>query len=163
MPAQRPRYYLDTSVFGGCFDRLFARESNQLIEAAIEGKFTVLISQVVLAELEPAPERVRAIATRLLAAEYELLVPDAESDDLWDAYMAAKVVGPRWADDARHVANATTARANLIVSWNFKHLVNVVRIREFNAVNMRLGYPMIDIRSPRDLGFEGSSSTEEEE
>ena len=70
---------------------------------------------------------------------------------LRDAYLAAGVVGPSSRNDAEHVALATVARADLIVSWNFKHLVHIDKIRGFNAVNLRDGYPTLEIRSPKEV------------
>ena len=75
----------------------------------------------------------------------------AESEQLRDAYLAAGVVGPAAMNDAHHVALATVARADLIVSWNFRHIVHVEKIRRFNAVNLMEGYVTIDIRSPREV------------
>jgi len=54
-----------------------------------------------------------------------------------------------WAD-ALHIATATVAGVDLLVSWNFKHIVNARRIRAFNGVNVRAGYSQIDIRTPRE-------------
>jgi hypothetical protein len=70
---------------------------------------------------------------------------------LRDAYLAAGVVGAASENDAHHVALAAVARADLIVSWNFKHIVHVDKIRRFNAVNLIEGYGMIDIRSPLEV------------
>jgi len=60
-------------------------------------------------------------------------------------------ISPRHANDAHHIALATVALADLVVSWNFKHIVHWDRIRLFNAVNLREGYSPIDIRSPREV------------
>ena len=46
---------------------------------------------------------------------------------------------------------AAVARADLIVSWSFKHIVHVEKIHRFNAVNLMEGHPTIDIRSPREV------------
>jgi hypothetical protein len=66
-------------------------------------------------------------------------------------YRDASVVVQKFADDALHVAHATIARADVIVSWNFKHLVNPAKIRSFNGINMANGYGMIVILSPEDV------------
>ena len=71
--------------------------------------------------------------------------------ELADEYVRAGVLGPASADDATHVAAATVAGADLIVSWNFRHIVNYNRIRGFNAVNVRMGYRAITILSPREV------------
>ena len=53
--------------------------------------------------------------------------------------------------DAQHIVLASVVRADVLVSWNFKHIVNLNRIRLYNSVNMKLGYPLVDIRSPREV------------
>lgn len=53
--------------------------------------------------------------------------------------------------DAQHIAIATVGRVDVLVSWNFKHIVNLRRIHGYNSVNLRRGYPMIEIRTPREV------------
>lgn len=151
--ARKPRYYLDTSVFGGCFDTEFAEPSKRLFESIRMGQVTALMSRLVIDELTGAPQVVRELASQLDATNSEFVVPNPETEALALQYIAAGVITSKWTTDARHVALASWARAEVIVSWNFKHLVNVHRIRGFNAVNIRLGYQPIDIRSPLDLAF----------
>jgi hypothetical protein len=74
-----------------------------------------------------------------------------ESTNLADTYIAEDVVGQTSRKDCFHIALATIHRADILVSWNFKHIVNVQRIRGYNAVNIKYGYPSIDIRSPKEL------------
>jgi hypothetical protein len=70
---------------------------------------------------------------------------------LADTYISEKVVGKTSLEDCRHIALATIYRVDVLASWNFKHIVNLDRIKGYNSVNYRLGYPMIEIRSPKDL------------
>jgi len=74
-----------------------------------------------------------------------------EALQLADSYIAENVVGKTSREDCFHIALATIFKADVLVSWNFKHIVNVVRIRGYNAVNMKLGYQTIDIRSPKEF------------
>ena len=74
-----------------------------------------------------------------------------ESIDLAQKYVDENIVGKSSFEDCLHIALATLTRADIIVSWNFKHIVNVKRIRGYNSVNLKYGYPQIDIRSPREL------------
>lgn len=67
------------------------------------------------------------------------------------AYVAQGVVTAKYEDDARHVAVCTVARINLLVSWNFHHLVNVQREAGFNGVNLLQGYPPVRIVNPLEL------------
>lgn len=148
---RRDRVCVDTSVFGGVFDDAFAGISRRFFAEAAEGRRVVLLSEVTLGELRDAPELVRAFAASLSEGVVEELEFTKEMAELRDAYLAANVLGARWADDAAHVASATVARSDLIVSWNFRHLVKWEKIRAFNAVNLSQGYPLINILSPREV------------
>jgi len=74
-----------------------------------------------------------------------------EADDLAKAYILAGALGESSREDAIHVAMATLLGADLILSWNFKHIVNLGRIRMFNSVNLAQGYRMVEIRSPLEV------------
>lgn len=147
----RLRVYIDTSVFGGCFDREFARDSRAFFQEAAEGRITPLLSATLLRELEEAPQRVKDLLAETLAGRCERLDMTGEMIDLRDAYLAEKVVVATYADDALHVAQATIAQADVIASWNFKHLVNPFRIRTFNRVNAAQGYGQVIILTPGDI------------
>jgi hypothetical protein len=81
----------------------------------------------------------------------EMLQLDAQARELAEAYIAAAVLTPRMRADAQHIAIATVGRVDVLVSWNFKHIVNLQRIHGYNSVNLRRGYPMIEIRTPREV------------
>ena len=144
------RIYIDTSVFGGVHDEEFADASTAFFALAHQGRFHLLTSPLVIAELRDAPSAVREWYDRLEPSLELAPVSDAALT-LRDAYLAAGVVTPRWADDALHVALATVVGAELIVSWNFRHLVNYERIRGYNAVNLLNGYRALDIRTPNEV------------
>lgn len=152
------RLYLDTSVFGACFDleppgRI---ERTKMFFRAIEQRGDSLyISDVVLDEIAEAPVRVRPSLERVLKeAQPRLLSESPESLRLAEAYVESHVVPERFRDDARHVGVASVAAVDALVSWNFKHLVNLRRKRLFHSVNVRLGYPQIDIISPEEALYE---------
>lgn len=147
----RLRVYVDTSVIGGCVDEEFAQESRALFQMARAGEVTLLISDVLLEELARAPSDVQSLLETLPAASTEFLETSEEALQLRDAYLAANVVGTSAESDAQHVAIATLAKADVIVRWNFKHIVHVDKIRLFNAVNLARGYRLIDIRSPLEV------------
>lgn len=148
---KRLRIYLDASVVGGCLDDEFAEESNALIGMAKSGRCVLLVSDLLLEELENAPDDVKAIISQIDPNIVEPVTMSEESVALRNAYIKSKVVGAKHVNDAHHVAVATIAMADLIVSWNFKHIVHYDKIRLFNAVNLRNGYPIIDIRSPKEV------------
>jgi len=145
------RIYVDTSVIGGCFDEKFSADSRQVLELARAGKLTLIVSEVVLAELAPAPSPVRELFDGLPRSVLDVRRTDAEIAALRDSYLAAGVLTSRWRDDAAHVATATVAQADALVSWNFKHIVRLDRIKAFNQVNLANGYGILTILSPTEL------------
>ena len=146
------RIYIDTSVFGGCFDEEFKKPSKALFRAIKAKLVTPLISDILIAELARAPQEVQKLLSATLGwGNMERLEATEEALFLQQAYMDAGIVVQNYADDALHVAHATIARADVIVSWNFKHLVNPAKIRSFNGINMSKGYGMVVILSPEDV------------
>lgn len=151
---QKVRTYVDTSVFGGVYDEEFYSASEQFFKRAREGSFTVIISEITLEELGSAPQNVRKVFEDL-PADIVLEVPvDKEVFQLAQKYIDNQILAEKWIGDAMHVAAATISHADLIVSWNFKHIVNYDKIRKFNSVNLFLGYPQLDIRSPLEVIYE---------
>ena len=149
----KQRIYVDTSVFGGYFDAEFEEFTKPFFEMVMNGEFRVVYSSITEQELEKSPERVKQLV-RGLPVESVDFVDLADTEDainLASQYIAEKVVGRTSFDDCLHIALATIHKADCLASWNFKHIVNVVRIRGYNAVNLKLGYSTIDIRSPKEL------------
>lgn len=97
-----------------------------------------------------APHRVRNLLLDL-GIDSELVMVKPESVDLAMAYLKEGVVGPTSLDDCIHIATATIHQVDLLVSWNFKHIVNILRIRGYNSINIKNGYSVLEIRSPKDL------------
>jgi predicted nucleic acid-binding protein len=145
------RLYLDTSVFGGCYDAEFEKESNALFRLAKQGKFKLLVSDLVLGELVPAPKEVREYSASVTALDVERLASTPESEKLARAYLAAGILTPRSQTDAEHVALATVTRADAIVSWNFKHIVQLQKMKQFNQINLSLGYGFLQIVTPKEV------------
>ncbi len=146
------RVYPDTSVFGGLFDGEFAALTAPFFRAVQSGRIVLLVSDLVVAELDRAPARIQDLLQGLLPAS-ERVVITAAMRDLQVAYLAAGVVGSRYADDALHVAAATVVRAQTLVSWNFRHLVDPRRARRYNGVNIGRGYGLVTIVTPVDLAL----------
>ena len=76
---------------------------------------------------------------------------DSECRELADSYIFEGAVSEKFYEDALHIAIATIHSATVLTSWNFNHIVNLSRIRQYNAVNIKKGYSFIEIRSPRDI------------
>ncbi len=148
---KKQRIYIDTSVFGGYFDSEFEEFTKPLFDRIEKGEFIILFSPVTQDELENAPSQVKSLVTSLKSKQTEFLETTDEAVDLATEYIAAKVVGETGYADCLHIALATINRADLLVSWNFKHIVNIERIRGYNSINIKNGYKQLEIRSPRDL------------
>jgi predicted nucleic acid-binding protein len=145
------RVYTDSSVLGGCRDVEFEVDSLRLIDWARRGEITLVFSEITLRELEAAPLEVKEILSGLPLDCWEFVPLTTEILALRDAYIRAGVVGPQWLNDAAHVAVATVAQADAIVSWNFKHIVRLEKIRGYNQVNESLGYGSLTIITPREV------------
>ena len=146
------RVYLDTSVIGGCLDPTFRDASNALLEAVRRGDTIAVISELTLLEIQEAPAAVREILDRLPESHIEEIALTEECAILAQQYIAAGVIDESKLVDAQHIAMATVYHVDVLVSWNFRHIVNLERIRGYNSVNMKYGYPLLEIRSPREVG-----------
>lgn len=152
----KPRVYIDTSVVGGYFDEEFAEITKKFFERIFAGDFLVFFSEISETELYLAPDYVIDLKNKIPKDCYRYLELDSESKYLAQVYIDEKILGIASYNDAYHIALATVNRLDVLVSWNFKHIVNFDKIKLFNSVNLRLGYPTIDIRSP--LEFTGNEN-----
>lgn len=148
---KRLRVYADTSVFGGCFDAEFQAASTAFFREVAAGRFTLVIGEITGRELATAPEHVREVLGRIAPENIEDVAPSGEIARLRDAYIAAGVLSPASVSDAEHVAAASVAGADILVSWNFKHIVHFDKITGFQAINMLHGYKPIRIHSPQEV------------
>jgi predicted nucleic acid-binding protein len=152
------KLYLDTSVFGGCFDEDegWVEDSRRVLGYCETGKAVLIRTPLLEEELEAAPYEVTDLLHHI-PAQYQVRTSiTQETIELAEAYLEAKVVSRKSLEDCLHVAAATLAHADAIVSWNFKHIVRLDRIKAFNAVNLMHGYGMITILSPMDVHLEDS-------
>ena len=147
----KTRIYIDTSVIGGCEDEEFKEQSSRLMGFFARGDYILVLSSLTVQELAVAPEAVRRCLKQVPEENIMPLQLDAEATDLAEAYISAGVLTPTMRTDAQHIAMATIARVDVLVSWNFKHIVNLERIHGYNSVNLRRGYPLLEIRSPREV------------
>jgi len=149
-----PRVYIDTSVIGGCLDEEFREHSERLFRDFQAGRLRAVISDITIAEIHQAPEEVGAVLQRPALQRAEKVFLDEEALSLAEAYIKEGVVGEANRVDAQHIAIATIQRVDVLVSWSFQHIVNWSRIRAFNSVNLKLGYPQLEIRSPQEVWYE---------
>ena len=147
----KQRIYIDTSVVGGYFDDEFKEATMLLFNRFENGEITFVVSNLLDLELLNAPNQVRELLLKFPTDNFERVNLTEEVIKLADAYIEEKVVGKTSLEDCRHIALATINKVDVLASWNFKHIVNLDRIKGYNSVNLRLGYTMIEIRSPKDL------------
>ena len=147
----KQRLYIDTSVFGGYYDEEFAEFTKPLFERLQKGEFKLLFSTVTQEELALAPDNVKKLVENIKIDDTEFIEANEETVELATQYILEKVVGQTSLPDCLHIALATINRVDFLISWNFKHIVNVQRIRGYNAINIKNGYKQIEIRSPRDF------------
>jgi hypothetical protein len=144
------RVYVDTSVIGGCYDDEFSIWSNGIFKDFRLGNFQSVVSELTAGEIENAPEPVRLKYAELEEISEYLTITD-ESTDLADIYHKRKILTTKFYDDMLHIALATLANVDIVVSWNFKHIVHYDKIGLFNGVNLELGYRTLQIYSPREV------------
>ncbi len=144
------RIYADTSVFGGVFDEEFQGPSKTFFDAIKKSRFLLVTSELVRQEIQAGPKSVRELFFDILPI-VDIADITAEALKLQRAYTDAGILSEKHSTDALHVALATVSRASLIVSWNFRHIVNFQKIPMYNAVNTLNGYSEIAIYSPLEV------------
>ena len=144
------KIYADTSVYGGVFDEEFKEASHTFFDMVRSGTYTLCVSDVVHQELVVAPENVKKLSHELFPL-CQVLDVDENVLELQQAYITEGILTEKWYDDALHVALATVSGCDVIISWNFKHIVNFKKIPLFNAVNVLKGYQPIAIHSPVEV------------
>lgn len=147
----KQRIYIYTSVIGGCLDPEFSQWSNFLFEEINKGLKTPAISDITREEISKAPLKVKKILDALTKENIENVDLSEEAENLAKQYIVNKVVSKKHIADAHHIAIATINKVDILVSWNFKHIVNINRIHNFNSVNLRCGYSLLEIRTPREV------------
>jgi len=147
----KSKIYIDTSVIGGCYDEEFSEISNKLFYEFKKGIKIAVISDLTLLELKNAPVRVRNKLEEI-PDNYKInILFTSEAEQLARRYIAEKVITINNLTDARHIALATINNIDILASWNFKHIINMTRIHGYNAINLKEGYHLLEIRAPRDI------------
>ena len=148
---KRARIYVDTSVIGGCCDPEFSQWSEALLSDFLNGVFSLVLSSLTEAEIKDAPQEVKQAYTRFHDCEHEFLDLGHEAIELAETYLSRGILSKNYRNDARHIAMATVAGVDVLVSWNFRHVVHFDKIQRFNAVNLEKSYKPIAIYSPREV------------
>ena len=147
----KQRIYADTSVLGGILDKEFKEWSIRLLEEFQMGNSILVLSDITLQELEGAPDKIHKELSKIPEENIEKLKINKDAKSLAQEYLKEGVVTEKYIVDAQHIAIASVFKVDLVVSWNFKHIVNYRKIRLYNGVNLKNGYPLIEIRSPREV------------
>jgi len=145
------RIYIDTSVVGGYFDEEFTEATKMLFQRLENREIKFVVSDLLDLELLQAPAHVKELLFKFPITYFERVELTEEAIKLADTYIEEKVVGKTSLEDCRHIAMATIYKGDVLASWNFKHIVNLDKIKGYNSVNLKMGYTMIEIRSPKDL------------
>ena len=114
----------------------------------------LIYSDITEEELKGAPQRVKELEKELATEGIfmELIKVNEEAETLANKYIEEGALTKKSEDDARHIALASVyGGIKAVVSWNFKHMVNFIRIQQYNSINLKLGYRTIDIRSPKEI------------
>lgn len=147
--------YIDTSVFGGYFDTEFSEDTIPFFEKLVSENVEIIVSQTLELELYRAPTFIIDFYESLENVKNVELTEEVENLAL--KYIEEKVVGKTSLADCQHIALATINNVDVLASWNFKHIVNLERIRGYNSINIREGYKMIEIRTPKEIFDYGNS------
>ncbi|MFW5773582.1 MAG: hypothetical protein ACOCWD_02775 [Tangfeifania sp.] len=147
----KQKVYIDTSVIGGCFDVEFEKWSNLLFDDFKSGKKIAVVSDITLDELTDAPQKVQDNFNTIPENFLDVLLSDDETKYLANLYIKEKAISSKFYEDALHIAISTINQVNVLASWNFRHIVNLDRIRMYNAVNLKNGYSVLEIRTPREI------------
>jgi predicted nucleic acid-binding protein len=143
--------YTDTSVIGGCFDEEFKLWSNALFAEFVTGVKNIVLSDLTLQELELSPQNVREKVKEIPDRHRVAIGITDEAIQLAVTYINEGALTNKSYNDALHIALATVNNSGVLASWNFKHIVNLNRIRLYNSINLRLGYKIIEVRTPREI------------
>ncbi|MBM4329948.1 MAG: type II toxin-antitoxin system VapC family toxin [Deltaproteobacteria bacterium] len=149
------RLYLDTSVIGEMSDEEMPeriRITRALLDSIVEGKHTGIISNIVLEEIDRCHEELKKKLVSEIQAVPVLVISENEySADLLETYEREGFIRKGARLDLRHLAVDTVSGVDAVVSWNFRDIVNIRTRRAVHAVNLRLGYPLIEIVSPEEV------------
>ena len=145
------KVYIDTSVFGGYFDKEFESETKPFFDALLKKRIKIIVSEILELEIYRAPDYIIDFYESIPQELIENVELTDEAKSLAETYILENVVGKTSRADCQHIALATINKADVLVSWNFKHIVNLERIRGYNSINFREGYQMTEIRTPKEI------------
>jgi predicted nucleic acid-binding protein len=153
------RLYVDTSALGGIFDTEEPRRvstAERLLYLIEDGTYEGYISRLTIEEVFAAPEKIHEkLQVKMSRANFVVLEENEESISLAEAYVTDGAIPDKYRDDARHIAIGVIHDLDYIVSWNYKHMVNIGVRRRINSINIRMGYNAIEIVAPEEVTGDG--------
>lgn len=149
------KVYLDTSVIS-YLDQKDApermKETQHMWELFKKGRYEIYISDIVVYEINKCRTEKREILLDYLdQIEYNIIETDENTVSLAEKFIDFGILKRKSYDDCRHIAAAVLAECDLIISWNFKHIVNVKTIQGVKAVTTYEGYKDLMIYPPSAL------------
>jgi predicted nucleic acid-binding protein len=148
---KQQRIYIDTSIVGGFFDKEFEKETKMLFQRLEKKEVIFVVSTILGQELNDAPPHVKTLLQNYDKSCFEEIEMTTEAKQLANQYINKKVVGRTSFEDCCHIALATIHKVDVLASWNFKHIVNLERIKGYNGVNLKMNYSILEIRNPKEL------------
>jgi hypothetical protein len=144
------RVYIDNSVIGGKHDLEFAESTEKLFREFRLGLYLPVISNITAREIQGAPPQILQVYDDLIEIA-EFIELNDEAARLSQSYLNEGKFSKRMLVDTLHIATASVHRVDIVVSWNFRDIVNLNKIIIYNAVNLKMGYHQIEIRNPREI------------
>ena len=152
---KKVRLYIDTSVLGGLFDNEDLKRVNtaESIISLIKDKvYEGFISFLTLEEILKAPHEIRdKLKTKIDESGFGIFEETEVCVELANAYLNDEIIPAKYRNDARHIALGVYYECDFIVSWNYRHMVNITVRRLINSTNLRMGYKSIEIVSPEEV------------
>jgi len=149
------RLYVDTSVFGGLFDTESLKRVNtarQFFQSVNKGVYEGFVSLLTIEEIIKAPNPISEKLKDIISNYgFKILEETDESLELSNAYINNEAIPIKYRDDARHIAIGVYNEIDYIVSWNYRHMVNINVQRLINSANLKMGYSTIEIVSPEEV------------
>ncbi|MCK4248325.1 MAG: PIN domain nuclease [Candidatus Omnitrophica bacterium] len=151
------KLYLDTSVLNFVLTdqpMLANRKEStiNLLEEIKAGNYDAYISEQVLVEINKAEEtKTKDLMDLIGALPLESLPLSEDIEELADKYVEEEIIPLKYRDDALHIAIASANNLDVIVSWNFNHMVKLKTKQGVIAVNSLLGYKSIEIITPEEV------------
>jgi predicted nucleic acid-binding protein len=153
--ARKPKIYLDTSVLGALYDRedpVRVEKVGALLQRIEHNEYDAFISLLTLEELMRAPEDIKnELVSTIKNLDLAVLEENEESLEFAEFFVTEGIIPKRFRDDARHIAVAILHNLDALVSWNYRHMVNIRTRKMVNSLCVRQGYKPIDIVSPEEV------------